>query len=347
MITTGPPKLAVLGCGCSIATEPVAEISDFWNLTHISYASATSSLNDRTRFPNFWRTYPSEDNVVGPILAVVRHYGWEQLKIITQDETLFTPTTEELQSGLSNASILVDMNGTTIFRTDENVAAKSNLFRPEIRVYLLNMYSTHARRIMCAAVERAQEEFDPAFHYRSYVWITLGWYREQWWKAEVAQDNQVNCTDAELEQLLERTIAIQQFPVAENRTVPTDVSLTSQEFLDAYNQRLNSGEAAFSFEFTAYHTYDAAWALAFAMNRSISPLQESGLSLEDFSYQTTAQNISQEIQAQLNDTDFVGVSGRVAFNENGTRLPTSPRVVKYRDSSVTNNCGEQGVYELQ
>lgn len=288
------------------------------------------------------------------------------------------------------------------------------------------MYTIHSQ-----AVERAREEFDPAFHYRSYVWITLGWYREQWWKAEVAQDSQVNCTDAELEQLLERTIAIQQFPVAENRTVPTDVSLVSvscvrsdrgcgvvgvrtptinlpfyllspifplpsfysqfsallllssfshlpficspfpspfspcllplsislflphspsslllplspplflpcsppcpspsllsspilsflsflsslysfpssppllssllpfppllslcfpllpsslpsptsllpspkktpQEFLDAYNQRLNSGEAAFSFEFTAYHTYDAAWALAFAMNR--------------------------------------------------------------------------------
>jgi len=62
--------------------------------TQISYASATSSLNDRTRFPNFWRTYPSEDNVVGPILAIVRHYGWEQLKIITQDETLFTPVRE-------------------------------------------------------------------------------------------------------------------------------------------------------------------------------------------------------------------------------------------------------------
>jgi len=84
------------------------------------------------------------------------------------------------------------------------------------------MYTIHSQ-----AVERAREEFDPAFHYRSYVWITLGWYRERWWKAEVAQDNQVNCTDAELEQLLERTIAIQQFPVAENRTVPTDVSLVS------------------------------------------------------------------------------------------------------------------------
>jgi len=33
-------------------------------------------------------------------------------------------------------------------------------------------------------------------------------------------------------------------------------------------------------------------------------LVDAGLSLEDFSYQTTAWNISQEIQAQLNNTDF-------------------------------------------
>ena len=44
---------------------------------------------------------------------------------------------------------------------------------------------------------------------------------------DVAQDDQVNCTDAELDTLLERSIAVQYFPTAENRTAPTDVSLVS------------------------------------------------------------------------------------------------------------------------
>ena len=30
------PKIAVIGCGCSTATEPVAEISHYWNITHVS-----------------------------------------------------------------------------------------------------------------------------------------------------------------------------------------------------------------------------------------------------------------------------------------------------------------------
>ena len=34
-ISTYGNKLAVFGCGCSIATEAVAEISHFWNITHV------------------------------------------------------------------------------------------------------------------------------------------------------------------------------------------------------------------------------------------------------------------------------------------------------------------------
>lgn len=30
-----PTKLAVIGCGCSVPTEPVAEISDQWNISHV------------------------------------------------------------------------------------------------------------------------------------------------------------------------------------------------------------------------------------------------------------------------------------------------------------------------
>ena len=30
-----PTKLAVVGCGCSVATEPVAEISHQWNISQV------------------------------------------------------------------------------------------------------------------------------------------------------------------------------------------------------------------------------------------------------------------------------------------------------------------------
>ncbi len=34
-IQSRPVKLALVGCGCSVATEPVAEISHRWNISQV------------------------------------------------------------------------------------------------------------------------------------------------------------------------------------------------------------------------------------------------------------------------------------------------------------------------
>lgn len=38
-IFSDPPRVALLGCGCSVSTEPVAGVSHFWNISqvHIYY----------------------------------------------------------------------------------------------------------------------------------------------------------------------------------------------------------------------------------------------------------------------------------------------------------------------
>lgn len=36
-VSVGSDKIAVIGCGCSLATEAVAAISAFWNITHVSH----------------------------------------------------------------------------------------------------------------------------------------------------------------------------------------------------------------------------------------------------------------------------------------------------------------------
>lgn len=58
-----------------------------------------------------------------------------------------------------------------------------------------------------------------------YVWITLGWYRDQWWSEEISQDTLPNCTDSILEPLLSRTIGIQEANSPSDRDAPTDVYL--------------------------------------------------------------------------------------------------------------------------
>ena len=55
----------------------------------MSYASASIALDDNERFPNFFRTYPS-DAKFGPIIvAIVKKFEWKRIAILTEDEDMF------------------------------------------------------------------------------------------------------------------------------------------------------------------------------------------------------------------------------------------------------------------
>ncbi|KAL5493728.1 hypothetical protein EMCRGX_G014948 [Ephydatia muelleri] len=82
--------IALLGCGCGVATEPVAEISHRWNITQISYASGSSILSNRAQFKNYFRTWPSFKDIAPGLVSILKHYNWTRVSFLTQKENLFT-----------------------------------------------------------------------------------------------------------------------------------------------------------------------------------------------------------------------------------------------------------------
>jgi len=65
--------------------------------------------------------------------------------------------------------------------------------------------------------------------YPGYVWITQGWYSDQWWMEEGT-----NCTRKEMESFLNGTIAISHFPTASNENDTTDTGIVSVYLLHAF-----------------------------------------------------------------------------------------------------------------
>ncbi len=107
-----PTNIALVGCGCSVATEAVAEISHHWNISQVhsilpfygckcshththmhnvqlSIASAVSSLGDRTRFKNSFRMYPTFKNFAPAVLLILNHYGWKRAAFLSENQNLF------------------------------------------------------------------------------------------------------------------------------------------------------------------------------------------------------------------------------------------------------------------
>lgn len=82
---------------------------------------------------------------------------------------------------------------------------------------------------------------------------------------------------------------------------------TSQEFIAALMSRLGgmNPEETGGFQ-EAPLAYDAVWALALALNKTVAPLKAKGRRLEDFNYNN--HDITSEIYRALNTSSFEGVS---------------------------------------
>ena len=119
-----PAKLALIGSGCSVATEPTAELAQFYNISQvygiihpatlcmvhcngsllstlygekqlqpsiqISCVSSSTTLSDRSKFQRYFQLLPSEDTISPSYYSVIKAFGWKKVSIIEQNENLFT-----------------------------------------------------------------------------------------------------------------------------------------------------------------------------------------------------------------------------------------------------------------
>ncbi|GLD73324.1 gamma-aminobutyric acid type B receptor subunit 1-like protein [Lates japonicus] len=94
---------------------------------------------------------------------------------------------------------------------------------------------------------------------------------------------------------------------------------TSQEFLAQLMSKLGgkNPEETGGFQ-EAPLAYDAVWALALALNKTVGPLKAKGHRLEDFNYNN--RDITAEIYRAMNTSSFEGVSGHVVFDAQGSRM---------------------------
>ncbi|XP_061123631.1 gamma-aminobutyric acid type B receptor subunit 1 isoform X10 [Syngnathus typhle] len=94
---------------------------------------------------------------------------------------------------------------------------------------------------------------------------------------------------------------------------------TSQEFLEQLTSKLGgkNSEETGGFQ-EAPLAYDAVWALALALNKTVGPLKAKGRRLEDFNYNN--RDVTAEIYRALNTSSFEGVSGHVIFDAQGSRM---------------------------
>jgi ABC-type branched-subunit amino acid transport system substrate-binding protein len=84
-----PTKVGWLGSGCSPATIPTAELTQYYNITQVSCVSSSPELQDRERFRYYFQLLETEVRVARGFFGIIKHYGWRKVRIIAQDESVF------------------------------------------------------------------------------------------------------------------------------------------------------------------------------------------------------------------------------------------------------------------
>uniref|UniRef100_A0AAZ3NT17 G-protein coupled receptors family 3 profile domain-containing protein n=1 Tax=Oncorhynchus tshawytscha TaxID=74940 RepID=A0AAZ3NT17_ONCTS len=328
LLYTEPIK-TVLMPGCSSVSTLVAEAARMWNLIVLSYGSSSPALSNRNRFPTFFRTHPSATLHNPTRVRLFQKWKWTKIATIQQTTEVFTSTLDDLEQRVKEAGIEISVRQS--FLTDPAVAVK-NLKRQDARIIVGLFYETEARKVFC-------EVFKEKLYGKKYVWFLIGWYADNWFKIK---DPSINCTIENMTEAVEGHVTTE-IVMLNPETVRGASNLTSQEFLGALMNRLGgkNPEETGGFQ-EAPLAYDAVWALALALNKTVAPLKAKGRRLEDFNYNN--HDITAEIYRALNTSSFEGVSGHVVFDAQGSRmamtlieqLQGNYKKIGYYDSSQKN-----------
>lgn len=326
-IETPPTRIAIVGSGCSAASEPVAEISPFWNLPVVSFTSASPLLSNRRRYPLFYRTYPSDVIVAPAFVTLIQSFGWKRVCIISQNEPVLTENLRTQMSLLEEVGIEVSSSSFT-FQTDERPDI-SSVLDTNVNVFFINMFQANAIDVFC-------QFYRNGIRYPSYAFITHGWYSDGWYRNI---PNDFDCTLNEILTQLDRVIAFLQSTVAENEDKITDTGLSANQFDKKYRMLLK--DTSYIYQLEAYTAFDAIYSLAFALDkvqRAVCEGNDLGCDISRFipleEYNYTDGRVTCMLNNSLDGTNFQGVSGTVKFDEDGTRILDLFRILQYQKPTV-------------
>ena len=315
----GQPLHGVIGARCSSASMEVATLTRLRQIPQISARSTNPRLSDMVKYSHFYRTC-APDGRQGKMLAeLVAAFGYSRVGVISTSTDYATGVAETFASSFVASGTVISVERLSACRisvgsagTVANASVQlcfdailSLPLRERPVVLLLSAINEHARQIISLAARR---QFRPRGDRGEFVWIgTAGW---------TGYDT-VLTSEPTMEQYKPRVIGLK------------PASLTEEPAYTQYLQRWQAkqrtdGVADEDIDVVlcpyCAETADAVVALAMAFDAAWS----AGSSEEE-----RRANVANGpfVLRHLSNVSFDGVSGPVAFDENGDKAVTQFDIV--------------------
>lgn len=318
-----PRKIMLLGAGYSVCSTVVAALAglELWKIPQISYSSSSPELSDKDIYPYFYRTIPHDSSFNAPRIALLKSFNWKHVATIFQEENLFRTAVSDLHVQFANEGI--KQIASESFR-DSAVVQMENLKKKDARIIIGNFLEPGARKVFC-------EAYRLGMYGAKFVWILLGYMAKDWW---LVNDSSITCSSQQLLKASEGHLATD-FLWTTHPDAKIVSGKTVRDFLGEYESKVPPD---LQDDHRGY-AYDAVWAMALALNKTISSLT-SGTEIEKIPYGDTS--FADALTKSLGETNFSGVTGPVGFTRKGDRIGDT-RIVQIRNGEPIH----VGLYQLQ
>jgi gamma-aminobutyric acid type B receptor len=316
----GSVKHMILGPACTVATEPVAGLGKYLYMNQVSYtASGPQFATEREEYSRFFTMQPSITLYNDAYIFLFKRFGWHRIAVIHEVDPLFTAGAKDLDEKSKSGDFRIDYFGNF---DDNPVPVLDEIKRQDLRIIvaLFNPRNTElARKIWCEARKRDLTN-------KHHAWITPVWAMLDFKKLK-----DFYCKDEEIMEAQKWTFGT----LGSDLRLDNDSMLVSgktvqgylenlecyknlyedwylREYVDYYESLYNRTLPSTSVTLKEGYVYDSAWAIALALNETISELASRGLSIEDFTYENV--NMSDMILNHFHSVNFSGISGQVLFD---------------------------------
>ena len=298
------PVVAVAGLFCSSHTSVLSPVAghEGYDLIQLSAANSPIFHDQYYSFPHLWRFIGSTHAYTDAVLALMDHFEWSRIAIVYDSKsTLYRSIATRLQQSVhssTNKSVILNTALLGVFPLQLEQAV-TDIRNQEATIVFAALNGDQSIKLLCRLALAGLAS-------PSYIWIRI---------STTLQTNYIKldkgCTRDMLVKAQQKHIVLQV-----HNHIDDNVVLVSNQTFSSYRENLMryGGNANTSFDLTySSLLYDQVWALALAINSSLSTLKNRNLSIDHYSI--GQQQITTVIEEQLELLNFQGASGRIQFND--------------------------------
>ena len=151
----------IIGCVCSVVSQPVALLAASWGIPMVSWASTSISLSDKTTYPTFSRTDGTWATIGSALREQAKLFNWDRFGIISSPADIMKLTANAIAKELrqNGHSVFTYVVGHVLKGEDVDQKAKDaqiNILRAmkqNVRIIVTLFYPVELRQLMANAQE--------------------------------------------------------------------------------------------------------------------------------------------------------------------------------------------------